>query len=114
MKDYEKFFQQWKLSGFHDDFGQVPKQPFSDYTKGAKSLLYVHEFVFQNPGIFDTVTRQLPPAPSLSLMMETRPGMPRNKEEKQARVGPVKSLVVPTLKWIASLLYHHRGEECIH
>jgi hypothetical protein len=61
MKDYENYFQLWKLPGFHDDFGQVPKQPFSDYAKGAKSLLYVHEFVFQNPGIFDTVTGQLPP-----------------------------------------------------
>ena len=64
--EYDRCFHNWKLSGHHGDFpdepGAVPnsaKQPFEDYILGNKSLLYMHEFIFQFPDILATITGEL-------------------------------------------------------
>ena len=52
VREYEKSCKNWKQSGNHG--------PFSDFTKSNNSLLYVHAFAVENPGIFDRVAGELP------------------------------------------------------
>ena len=62
--EYEFCFKNWKHSGFHDkdiptdilEMVKVCKQPFDSYANNSSSILYMHEFVVQYPGILDAVT----------------------------------------------------------
>jgi hypothetical protein len=47
--DYETCFQNWKKSGFHDDFPDKELKPFSAFTKGQMIMLYTHGWLQQFP-----------------------------------------------------------------
>lgn len=56
-KKYDMAHKRWKASGWHDDF-LAPTQPFSDYVR-QQWLVYLHEFLLENPGILATITSDL-------------------------------------------------------
>ena len=64
VRDYEKCFNNWKLSGNHGAFGETDttkeRIPFSQFIMNNHSLLYLHEFVYQFPNIFEKMTGKLP------------------------------------------------------
>ena len=62
VKEYEVCFNNWKLSGNHGNFGESrdSRLPFADFIQNNNSLLYLHEFVYQYPNIFEKVTGELP------------------------------------------------------
>lgn len=60
--EYEKCFNNWKMSGTHDDFensvnrvatteSEKQKKPFIDFINRNYVLLYMHEFVYQYPDV---------------------------------------------------------------
>ena len=72
VREYEKCFNNWKLSGNHRGFGENGEEgegegegeppelkPFSDFTY-VNSLLYLHKFVYQFPDVLLKVFGELP------------------------------------------------------
>ena len=62
VNDYEICFINWKKSGNHGSFGETddPRLPFSNFIQNNNSLLYLHEYVYQFPHIFEKITGDLP------------------------------------------------------
>ena len=60
LKEYEVCLNNWKLSGNHGGFGDEGRKPFSDFIQNVNSLLYLHEFVYSFPNVFEGITGELP------------------------------------------------------
>ena len=58
--DYEKCNQNWHLSGVHDVFeSNIVQKQFNDFANNNSSILYLHEFVLDNPGILAKMIGEL-------------------------------------------------------
>jgi len=65
MKEYEYAFNKWKLSGTHEVMEEniskiVANKPFSDFSNNAGAILYIHEFVYAFPSVFQKSIGTLP------------------------------------------------------
>ena len=70
---YDMAHKKWKQSGFHDEFEAVPFTEFA----GVQWLVYLHEFVQENPGLLRVVTSDL----EEETHFETGTGMSDNEQE---------------------------------
>ena len=73
LKQYEYFFNSWKISGQHGAFDDAVEEtndkenkeqkkplPFANFVGSNQSLRYLHEFVYQFPNIFEKAIGHLP------------------------------------------------------
>lgn len=81
VKEYEYAFNNWKLSGTHeemiDNVTTMIEAPFSNFAK-AGTVLYFHEYVSQYPGFLDKATGALPGDAFSESIATTNPTTPKS------------------------------------